>query len=136
MRYKRSRQPKSWRSEEQKLQRSYNCRKETLIKSLIAINKLPNTRFGLYGERDGKWIKFEPDETFSQDTGVRVQARENFGPGYLESPSSQLFRKTPCPSSRQPGCLINLTEDIFEDSPVPELIFRAASPMASSVFHY
>ncbi|KAK0702689.1 hypothetical protein B0H67DRAFT_558311 [Lasiosphaeris hirsuta] len=118
MRYKRSRQPKTWRSEKQKLQRSYNCRKETLIKSLIAINKLPNTRFGLYGEHDGKWIKFEPDETFSLDTGVTVQAHENFGPRYIESSLSQLFRE---PSSQQPGYLINLTEDIFGDSPVERI---------------
>jgi len=130
MKYNRRQSKTSWRSEKQKHDRSYNCRKGTLIKSLIAINKLPNTRFGLYGEHDGKWIKFEPDETFSRDIGVTVQAQEKFGPRHVESSLSQVSRQ---PLPRQTGYLINLTEDIFEDSPEPELIFGTASPMTPSM---
>jgi hypothetical protein len=64
---------------------------------ITAINKLPNTRFGLYGEHSGQWIKFEPDENFFRDTGFMI-------------------REMPSPPSSRPLSLINLTEDIFSDA--------------------
>jgi hypothetical protein len=116
MPFRRSRQPKPWRSAEQRLQRSYNGRKDTLIKMIMAINKLPDTRFGLYGERNGKWLKFEPDENFSHDTGATVRVHESFGPGYKTPIPPPLSQEMPSSASFRPDDLINLTGDIFDDA--------------------
>ena len=119
MTYKRSRQwrspQKTWRSPQQKFERSYNGRKETIIRMIMAINKLPNTRFGLYGEHEGKWVKFEPDETFSSDIGVTIQTHESFGPSYTATIPAPLFRESSASELSKPLCLINLTDDIFGD---------------------
>jgi hypothetical protein len=116
MTYQPSRERKIWRSPEQKLQRSYNSRKNTLVRMVAAINQLPNTRFGLYGEHSGKWIKVEPDENFFRDTGFMIRASESVEPGYTEPTPPPLFRDMPSPPSFRPLSLINLTEDIFSDA--------------------
>ena len=78
----------------------------------MAINTLPNTRFGLYGEHNGRWLKVEPDENFSLDTGATIQVHENFGPALTPSRDNA---PSPC-IKIEPDSMINLAEDIFSDS--------------------
>ncbi len=79
----------------------------------MALNNIPNTRFGFYGKHNGKWLKFEPDDDFSRDIGATIQAHESFGPNSTTSTPPQLFQDLTPSTSFQPDDLINLTEDIF-----------------------
>lgn len=106
------RQPKFWRTTDQKYERTFKGRKETLIKTLMAINKLPDTRFGFYGERNGKWMKFEPDEKFALDTGVKIRTHDSFGLDNTAPTPPLSFQEQP---PHSPVGLIVLTEDIFGD---------------------
>jgi hypothetical protein len=87
-----------------------------LIRMIMAINKLPNMRFGLYGEYRGKWIKFELDENFSCDTSVTIRVYESFGPSYSEPIPPLLSGEMPSSPLFPPLSLINLIEDIFSDA--------------------